>query len=249
MAAAPSQNLSPNAVELCNRIRSNPQRYSAALRQRTYHLLFDAYANTGSIAASAKAAGVSMSTATKYINEGVGGYPAIKERIRLVNMRAIEEQEQQLLHQRRVANEAVALMLEKKVDALNSVMLQPKGVYLVDENGEKIKAPNGTDLMVVDEVTFKTMSSTLRELVDTTHEMHKHSQPKEPPAPPPQPVQQNVMIGVPNVQDRETIQISAGSVIRESIPHNGTPMSPQREAQLVTILAEEQVRRNQQPKQ
>jgi len=146
--------------------KSNAPGQGRKLSVEKYNDLYAAYARTSDISKSANEAGVSIETARRYINNGNADFPAIKERIDLVNQRAFEDQDDILMRQRRMFQEAAFDAGKDLIDALRNAKVQLAGRDLVGPDGNKVLGPDGKPVRVISETTLGNAVSVLQKLQD-----------------------------------------------------------------------------------
>jgi len=147
--------------------KSNTPGQGRKLSVEKYNDLYAAYARTSDISKSAREAGIAVETARKYINDGSADYPAIKERIDLVNQRAFEDQDDMLIVQRRMFQEAAFDTGKDLIEALRSAKVQLTGKDLVGKDGKKVLDQDGKPIRVVSEATLGNAVAVLQKLQDT----------------------------------------------------------------------------------
>jgi len=131
-----------------------------------YNDLYASYARTGDVSKSAHEAGVSLEVARRYIKEGSADFPAIQERLDLVNQRAFEDQDDILVRQRRMFQEAAFDAGKELIAALQNATIQLVGRDLVGADGNKVLGSDGKPVRVITETTLGNAVSVLQKLQD-----------------------------------------------------------------------------------
>lgn len=131
---------------------------------RLYQDLTTAYLNTESISQSAREVGISISSATLYINEGTAKFPAIKDRVAAIKQKSMREYDVGAVREMRVIKSGQENMLAKVLQTLGRIQLEPRGEYVLDETGQIVRNERGEPLIQVTEATFKTMVNMVAKL-------------------------------------------------------------------------------------
>ena len=149
-----------------NKRKPNAPGQGRKLSVEKYSDLYAAYARTSDITKAAHAAGVSLDTARRYNNDGSADFPAIRERIELVNQRAFEDQDDMLVRQRRMFQEAAFEAGKDLIESLKRAKVQLTGKDLIGPDGSKVLDQNGKPIRVISEDTMGRAVAVLQKLQD-----------------------------------------------------------------------------------
>jgi len=129
-----------------------------------YDTLFRSYLEYHNLEQAARDAGINIDTAKKYIIDGTERFPAIRQRVEKIEERAYLEQDEEAARTKRFFHEQAMAMAHKLTDAVARCELVPQGVTMVGDDGQALHNKDGVPYVAVDENTFKTLVTSMREL-------------------------------------------------------------------------------------
>ena len=125
-----------------------------SITQCVYDAMLKSYLEHRSVKQAALDAGVAVETSQKYIDIGTEQFPAIRPRVDAIMVRAREEEDDALVHQRHFFQENLISIAEKAAEVLPRLQVVPRHQFITDDEGEIVTGDDGKPLMAVDEVTL-----------------------------------------------------------------------------------------------
>ena len=144
----------PEIVKKKRRKKTTSIGSGRSITQGVYDAMLKSYLEHRSVKQAALDAGVAVETSQKYIDIGTEQFPAIRPRVDAIMVRAREEEDDALVHQRHFFRENLISIAEKAAEVLPRLHVVPRHQFITEEDGTVITGDDGKPLMAVDEVTL-----------------------------------------------------------------------------------------------